>query len=42
MKVIIKVNGKNWEELTEEEKKKAKIQLNDQAMAAAGYARDNK
>ncbi len=40
MNIIIMVNGRPWEDLSEEEKRRCRIQLNDQGMAAAGYVRD--
>lgn len=41
-KVIIYVDGKRWDDMTPEEKAYASQKLNDQAMAAAGYVREDK
>lgn len=41
-KVIIYVDGKKWDDMTPEEQAYVGQKLNDQAMAAAGYVREDK
>lgn len=40
MQIVIMVDGKNWNTLTEEEKNYYRVRLNDQALRTAGYVRD--
>lgn len=42
MQIVIRIDGKDWSSLTDEEKDRYRIQLNDQALKAAGYERDKK